>query len=245
MRVPTGPAQARSPANNRYHSPDRGALAPAAKRGTLTGMIRARIARAARLLAVSPILVACVFDGLGETHGARGSAGAVDTTAMASTGTDAVVSTSSSTGDDLTTGSTTVDPGDSATSTSAGSSTGTTTTLDATTGSTGEDPPDELRFETDIQPILSDNCACHSDGEPSPDLGAGRAYERIVRVPAQDVKSMALIEPNSREYSYLWHKIAGTHDEVGGDGKRMPPNDLLLDADMELIRTWIDQGALP
>ncbi|MBZ5711918.1 hypothetical protein [Nannocystis pusilla] len=209
-------------------------------------MIRLPLIRMARLVLPGVALVACVYDGSGVSAGAGMATTAAETTATIvapTTGTaDATGdATSSSTGEPQTTG-----PGTTTGAVEPEPSTGTTTSGTTTGGTTDEDDDEHaLDFESDIQPIFSDYCTCHGDGDPSPDLGVGRAYESIVRERADDVKSMALVEPGQPDESYLWHKIAGTHDEVGGKGKRMPPSDLLLDRDLDLIEAWIAQGAPP
>jgi hypothetical protein len=57
---------------------------------------------------------------------------------------------------------------------------------------------------------------------------------------------MLLIAPGSPEDSYLWHKLRGTHLDVGGSGERMPLVAPPLDAEtMDRIETWITIGAPP
>ena len=56
------------------------------------------------------------------------------------------------------------------------------------------------------------------------------------------------VRPGRPSQSYLWHKLAGTQDSVGGSGDRMPalhlPGDQpLAGAEMELLRGWILDGA--
>ncbi len=53
---------------------------------------------------------------------------------------------------------------------------------------------------------------------------------------------MKRIKPGSKEDSYLFHKIAGTHLTVGGSGLRMPRNGppYLSDVEIERIGKWID-----
>ena len=46
--------------------------------------------------------------------------------------------------------------------------------------------------------------------------------------------------------SYVWHKINGTQNSVGGSGVRMPKNSPPLNAQQkDLIEQWILDGALP
>jgi len=71
------------------------------------------------------------------------------------------------------------------------------------------------------------------------------------------VPELNLIEPGDPEASYLWHKLCGTHLDVGGEGEAMPRafsfsegsgtvwNYPLDRADLELIELWIEEGAPP
>jgi hypothetical protein len=113
----------------------------------------------------------------------------------------------------------------------------------------GPPPPGSVSFAADIQPIFTANCAlsgCHAP--PSPQLGqnlsAGNAYASIVNVTSVEVPTLARVEPFDPESSYLVHKIQGTFPGVGGSGGRMPLGQgALPDADIQLIRAWIADGA--
>lgn len=114
----------------------------------------------------------------------------------------------------------------------------------ATSGETGGVPD----FESEIQPILN-GCICHqqnADGEMTADymtLNAGMAYGNIVGVPSEQVPTMNRIEPGSLEDSYLWHKLKGTHESVGGEGTRMPQLAPLDDDKIATVEDWILAGA--
>lgn len=217
---------------------------------TFAVMIRLRLTCSAALLVIGPTLVGCVAEKNLDVAGASEGGSETDTTtspAWPETGGATLAAGGS--GSTTTTG----EPEDPPTGGSTGaaetstgeSSSSTSTTTDDTSGSSGEDVPAPLSFATDIQPIFADYCTCHGDGEPEPDLGIGRAYDNIVGVPSNDVKGMLLVAPGAYEDSYLWHKIAGSHSQVGGAGKRMPPNDELQPGDMAAIQQWIVEGALP
>lgn len=90
--------------------------------------------------------------------------------------------------------------------------------------------------------IFEDCVVCHSV-EP-PDLRLDDGLRSRLLGPSLQLPSMAFIVPGDRDASYLWHKVSGTHIDVGGMGSRMPSVGLLLDAEqMDLLRAWIDAGA--
>jgi hypothetical protein len=50
--------------------------------------------------------------------------------------------------------------------------------------------------------------------------------------------------PGRPSFSYLVHKLEGTHVEAGGLGERMPQGRAPLPlADLEAVRAWILEGA--
>jgi hypothetical protein len=55
--------------------------------------------------------------------------------------------------------------------------------------------------------------------------------------------SLARVQPGSLEESYLWHKLKGTHLDVGGEGEQMPLIGEIDAAELELFETWILGGA--
>lgn len=138
-------------------------------------------------------------------------------------------------------------------STSADPSTGvssddSTTAVDSSSSS-GEPLP-EVDYETDIQPLFNTNCTCHLQGAsgmmtaPFMTLNPGMSHAQLVGVPAEQT-DLDRVAPNDLEASYLWHKLQGTHMDVGGTGTRMPATGPLEDDALELVRAWILQGALP
>lgn len=111
---------------------------------------------------------------------------------------------------------------------------------------TGDDTEDALSF-AEIWPIIEQNCGCHdSANHPSgltmPDEDT--AYANLVGVTSSQAAPLALVEPASAADSYLWHKVNGTHLEVGGSQDRMPKNQAALPAlQVDRIAQWIDDGA--
>src|SRR5258706_6832039 len=97
------------------------------------------------------------------------------------------------------------------------------------------------RYDRDVRPILADRCfTCHG-----PDAKKRQAELRL------DQRESALaphpdgiaIVPGKPDLSELWKRI--THHDVG---ERMPPANSgkrpLSDAEKELLRRWIEEGAL-
>ncbi len=57
---------------------------------------------------------------------------------------------------------------------------------------------------------------------------------------------MNRVTPNQPDNSYLVHKVQGTHLAAGGSGSQMPEGQPpLSQSDIDLIRAWIQAGALP
>ena len=93
----------------------------------------------------------------------------------------------------------------------------------------------------DIDAILSDACyPCHT----ADDAGgwAYTGFDSLVDVPSSQ-SSLDRIEPSSRDESYIWHKVSGTHATVGGSGQKMPIGGGLTSTNRETLGVWIDEGA--
>lgn len=113
-----------------------------------------------------------------------------------------------------------------------------------------------LSHAADIQPIWNDSCAssdiCHVAGGTAPDLETG-AYDNIVGV-GSAFAAAELIVAGDASASYLMHKIDATHDletnfggcGCAGIGGPMPAGaDLLPISTRDLVRDWINGGAMP
>lgn len=87
-----------------------------------------------------------------------------------------------------------------------------------------------VSFKTDIQPIFNRNCTlCHPAINPSPDLTEGNSY--------QSLQNRNLIKANDLGASTLYQRLLGNPSS-------MPPSGGLPEADINLFRNWIEQGAL-
>lgn len=106
----------------------------------------------------------------------------------------------------------------------------------------------QVSLSKDVQPIFTVRCAttgCH--GSSFPNLGLilidGESYANLVNVKSAE-SPLDRVEPGDSAASYLMHKLQGTQTSVGGSGDQMPRfSTPLPDAEIDLIRSWIDQGA--
>ena len=107
------------------------------------------------------------------------------------------------------------------------------------------DPPDPpeptVSYADDVQPIFDANCVgCHGDGgNAGLDLRPGLSYANLYEVQSTE-SALNRVEPEEPMLSWLYLKLTGQQNV----GTEMPPGSL-LDADTrELVRTWIEEGAL-
>ncbi|HOX24385.1 MAG TPA: hypothetical protein PLL30_01350 [Candidatus Krumholzibacteria bacterium] len=102
-------------------------------------------------------------------------------------------------------------------------------------------PPETVSFAADVQPIFDGNCVgCHGEGgNAGLDLRAGSSLANLVGVIATE-SSLARIEPGDPSASWLYLKLTGQQNV----GVSMPPGDPLSADLTELVRTWIEEGAL-
>lgn len=87
--------------------------------------------------------------------------------------------------------------------------------------------------------------ACHSGVGRVPDggfrLDANVAYGELVNAQSSDKAAAVRVVPGNPNDSYLIQKLEGRSDIVGG---RMPlGGPFLSQADIDVIRAWIAQGA--
>lgn len=102
-------------------------------------------------------------------------------------------------------------------------------------------------FATQIQPIFNENCAfsgCHAADTASGGLvlEEGQAYANLVNVTSSEVAPDKRVVPGNSGASFLIEKLTNTQPRAGAQmplGSNLPANQI------ELIRTWIDEGAHP
>jgi hypothetical protein len=93
--------------------------------------------------------------------------------------------------------------------------------------------------------LLVECTPCHVNGGMSGGMNMDD-YANVVNEPSNDVPTMDRIEPFDTGNSYLWHKVNGTQNQVGGAGKQMPrdgPPFLTADQ-LDFLEDWVNQGAL-
>ena len=90
-------------------------------------------------------------------------------------------------------------------------------------------------FAADIEPIFRENCyVCHGGQQQ---LGQLRLDSRSVA--SSPGPSGSRIVPHDAAASSIYRRVAGV-----GDGNRMPMGGQLSDAEVALIKTWIEAGAV-
>jgi hypothetical protein len=88
--------------------------------------------------------------------------------------------------------------------------------------------------------------ACHPGVNPSLDLTEGKSYDALVGIPALEDPNLYRVVAGDPGKSFLYLKVGGDAPvaDIPAIGVRMPPQAPPIDeADMELIRNWILQGA--
>ena len=99
----------------------------------------------------------------------------------------------------------------------------------------------------DVQIIFNRSCVgtCHAGEAPAEglDLSAGNAVGSLVGVPSVQVPTMMRVAPGDPDTSYLFHKMLGSQQNVGGSGTSMPPELRLSNDELEVVRLWILDGA--
>ncbi len=98
--------------------------------------------------------------------------------------------------------------------------------------------------DADIQPIWDETCGagCHTGGSASGALALDDGYAATVGV-ASSIEGYNLVEPGDLANSFLWLKLEGSHEDVGGEGSKMPLGNSLTEEEVALIEAWILDGA--
>jgi hypothetical protein len=190
------------------------------------GTVTISVSRLSLPVGGSTVLIATVEDANGNVS--------VDSTVTWSSSNGSVVS---------------VDADGLATGVGAGTARVTATTMDGANGAVDAAIVASAGFAADVQPIFDGSCAfsgCHAAPSPQQglNLSAGVSYGHIVGVASNQLPTMARIEPDDADLSYLVNKIQGTQQAVGGSGDQMPlGGGTLTSSDIEIIRAWAQAGA--
>ena len=73
-------------------------------------------------------------------------------------------------------------------------------------------------------------------------LNEGMSHAQLLSASTQ-LQSMPRVAPGDLDGSYVWHKLVGTHLDVGGLTSPMPMIGMLADDELALIESWILAGA--
>ena len=97
-------------------------------------------------------------------------------------------------------------------------------------------------YESEVYPIFENRCGgggCHIDASVAMlQFSASDSAMEVIDVPSQG-SALDLIEPGAPDESYIWHKIQGTHEAVGGSGGAMPLGGSMCAEEMTTIYRWI------
>ena len=113
-------------------------------------------------------------------------------------------------------------------------------------------PPAQVTLTQLQTQIFTPICSgCHTGvGTALPgvqNLTAGNTFANIVNVASLEVPSLKRILPNDTTNSYLLQKIEGAAGIVGAQmpfGCPTASNPCLTQAQIDLVKTWVSQGAL-
>lgn len=92
--------------------------------------------------------------------------------------------------------------------------------------------------------VFTPTCAtsgCHDAGASAGlDLRDGTSYAMLVDIPSSQDGNILRVAPNNPDASYLVQKLEGT----AATGQQMPPGGALAQAEIDVVRQWITDGAL-
>lgn len=108
----------------------------------------------------------------------------------------------------------------------------------------GKSAPDRISYNFHVRPILSDKCfACHGPDQNKLEAGLRLDLAEKAYAPLPENPGAFAIVPGKPEASELMKRIASEDPEY-----QMPPPDshlsLLTEHEIEIIRKWIEQGAV-
>jgi hypothetical protein len=100
-------------------------------------------------------------------------------------------------------------------------------------------------FKQAVVPVLNRHCVmCHMNEGAQGELSLHpQPYAALVDVMSSQ-SDMLLVAPGDVQASYFYHKLQGSHLDVGGEGESMPyQRALLAEEDLNTVAQWIAQGA--
>ncbi len=109
-------------------------------------------------------------------------------------------------------------------------------------------PDSALSYSADVETMVVKRCAgCHNTEDPKAKLllEKGLAYEQLVGRASVQVPDLQIVVPGDPSTSYLWHKIDFTAEVGKGMPRTLFGSKRLPEEEVDLIRRWIEDGALP
>jgi hypothetical protein len=98
-----------------------------------------------------------------------------------------------------------------------------------------------------VSALLRSSCyGCHRTGDARGGFSLGDGTPAAIAAAVQGVSSVGnvpYVTPGNSAQSYMYLRIAGRGDEVGGRASRMPQGSRWDDDPIETLRAWIDNGA--
>ena len=89
---------------------------------------------------------------------------------------------------------------------------------------------ENVSYSTDIQPLWDAGCVVCHDGNEPPDLRPDTSYDALTN---------GWLVPGDAESSIIYQSLLGSNGV-----SLMPPGEPWPQADINLVRDWINQGAL-
>ncbi|MGZ0016036.1 c-type cytochrome [Yeosuana sp. AK3] len=90
--------------------------------------------------------------------------------------------------------------------------------------------PQNISFQNQVQPVFNQNCAnCHN-GSQNPDLRSGNSFTALI--------GGNFVIPSNSENSILYKSL------IGQGAPLMPPSGGISQTKINIIKQWIDEGAL-
>lgn len=107
---------------------------------------------------------------------------------------------------------------------------------------------DSVSFSTIQENVFNSSCAlsgCHRGPAAAEglDLSAGNAYDNLVGVASEQVSNLDRVDPDNPDDSYLIIKLEGGDRMADGSAQMPRGREPLSDDQIDLIRTWIEDGA--
>ena len=94
------------------------------------------------------------------------------------------------------------------------------------------------------QAVFTPSCvfsSCHQGASGAGSLNLqGKTWARLVNVTAADAPTRTLVVPGDLKNSYLWEKLTKEQPQAG---VRMPQGATLDTASLEMVQSWIQNGA--